>query len=122
MTGWKAGVLVAVLALSLLGNALAIGTGIRLYKARHALMGGAEVVTLPRPLRRELLAALAAHEEDLRPGLHAVQDARRAVVEAATATPYDGARTAAALDALRAAVDRLMEQGQAVVLDRLAAR
>lgn len=122
MTGWKVTALVVVLAVSLLGNALAVGAGIRFYHTRQAMLGDSGGVTLPRPIRRELVAALVAHKADLRPALQAVRDARRAAVEAATATPYDAASASAALDALRAAVDQLMQKGQAVVLERLAAR
>lgn len=121
MTGWKLALLSGVLAVSLLGNALAIGAVVRIAHLRSALMGDS-TVTLPREERRALGKALSDHAADLKPGLQAVQAARTAAVQAIEAKPYDAAKAAAALDALRGAVDGLMSQGQAVVLEDLARR
>lgn len=116
MSGWKTMALGGVLALSLLGNALAVGAGLRIYKLRQEMLGDGAGVTLPRAERRALVAALAAHKDQLHQALAAVQDARQAAVVALMARPYDPARAGLALDALRQAVDALMQQGQAVVL------
>ncbi len=122
MSGWKLTALVVVLALSLLGNALAIGAGVRLYALRAAMLGDGAAVTLPRTMRRDLVAGLSAHKEQLHPALAAVQNTRRDAVLALTAKPYDEAKATAALDALRAAVSVLMQQGQGVVLETMRAK
>jgi uncharacterized membrane protein len=122
MTGWKSIALGAVLGLSLLGNALALGAGLKLYHLREGLLGGGGGITLPTAERRALGAALAAHQGDLQPALHAVQAARGAAAAAILARPFDRARVATALDDLRLALDALMQQGQVVVLDDLARR
>ena len=122
MTGWKLALLSGVLAVSLLGNALAIGAAVRLYHMRQALLGDTASVTLPRAERRELLSALTSHAADMKPGLQAVQAARAAAVQAIVAKPFDAAKAGAAFDTLRTAVDGLMQQGQTVVLQDLTRR
>jgi hypothetical protein len=106
-----------VLAVSLLGNALAVGAVIKLRHVRADVIG--DSAPLPRDLRRTLLAAMA-RDTILRASLAQVQSARAAFVTAATAKPYDPAATEAALTALRAEVSSLMQQGQTVVLTALA--
>lgn len=122
MTGWKRGLLVGVLALSLLGNALTVGALVRISHLRTALMGDSATASLPKEERRALGRALAAHAGDLKPGVQAVQTARAAAVQAIGAKPYDAVKAAAALDSLRGAVDLLMSQSQGVVLQDLARR
>lgn len=122
MSGWKTTALVVVLALSLLGNALAIGAGLRIYTLRQAMLGDSAAVTLPRAVRRDLVAALVSHKADMAPALRAVQAARGAAVAALVAKPYDADKAAQALDSLRSAVDGLMRAGQGIVLDHLANR
>ena len=113
-------VLIAVLALSLLGNALALGAALRLRHMRDAL-GADASVSLPAALRRDVFAALG-RDQNLKAALTRVQTARQAFVAAATAQPFDRAATDATLTALRGAVTALMEQGQGVVLAALAAK
>jgi uncharacterized membrane protein len=115
-------ILIAVLALSLLGNALALGAGLRFVQLRHALMGESASTSLSIPMRRELIAILADHKADLAPALQAMQTARLNAVEAISAKDYDPEATKAALDALRQSVTGLMEQAQVAVLDGLAKR
>lgn len=122
MTSWKSVALGAVLALSLLGNALALGAGLKLHHLRQDLLGGGAAVTLPTAERRALGWALVAHQAELQPSLHAVQVARAEAAAAIRARPFDRAKVSAALDGLRTALDGLMVQGQGVVLDDLAQR
>lgn len=122
MTGWKSIALGTVLALSLLGNALALGAGLKLYQLRQNMLGGGSAITLPTAERRALGRALMDHRADLQPALQAVQAARAAAASAILARPFDRAKAATALDGLRAALDALMVQGQGVVLDDLARR
>lgn len=112
--------LVGVLALSLLGNALALGGAWRLHQIRQAVLesAGGEA-RLPRALRRQIGAALAAHRADFSADLAALGQARADFVAAATAQPPDRAAAAAALAAFRAAADRLMAQAQPVMLQAL---
>jgi hypothetical protein len=115
-------VLIAVLTVSLIFNALALGAALRLHQLRQGLTGGdAAALTLPREMRRDILSALADAPE-LKAGLARVQAARRAVVAAATATPFNPAEAEAAMTELRGEVTRLMEQGQAVILQDLTRR
>ena len=75
-------VLVAVLALSLLGNALAIGAGLRLLRLRADLLGDQAYAGLQEPeVRRALNAALVAHRDTIAPALRAVLRARMAAME-----------------------------------------
>jgi uncharacterized membrane protein len=77
---------------------------------------------LPRDVQRQLLEALARHRAELRPLLQSVQTARAAAVQAAQAQPFDRAKTEAALNDLRGAVDALMQAAQGIALDALASR
>lgn len=120
---WTRLILIAVLALSLLGNALTLGALIRLRQVQTAFaVPGMDPQRLPPALRRDLMQALKSHAADLQPGLRALQTARAAFVSAATAQPYDPAAATMALTDLRASASTLMEQAQAIVLDDLATR
>lgn len=112
-------ILIAILALSLLFNALAIGAGLRIYRLRHSLLGDSAAITLPRDLRRDLGQALESHATELRPALLAMQTARRDAVLAFTAKPYVATKATVALDALRNALDGLMQQAQPVLLQEM---
>jgi uncharacterized membrane protein len=116
MSGWKTTVLVVALAVSLLGNALAVGAGLQIWKVRQSILGDGPAITLPRTERRALIRALVSHQDEMRPALTEVQTARRAAVEAVLARPYDAAQASAALDALRGALGELMREGQMVLL------
>ena len=122
MIGWKTMTLAVVLAVSLLGNAVAVGTGLRVWQMRQAFLGDTATMTLPRVERRALVQALVRHEAEMRPALVQVQTARRDAVEAVLARPYDATKASAALDALRGALGELMREGQMVVLADLDAR
>lgn len=122
MSGWKTTALVAVLAMSLLGNALAVGAGLQIWKLRQSMLGDGPAITLPRTERRALIRALVSHEDEMRPALTEVQTARRAAVAAVLARPYDAAKASATLDALRGALGELMREGQMVLLEDLSQR
>ena len=122
MSGWKTTGLAVALAVSLLGNALAIGAGVRVWHMRQALLGDTGGITLPRVERRALVHALVQHRDKMRPALVAVQTARRDAVIAVVAVPYDAAKASAALDELRGALGELMREGQMVLLQDLSQR
>jgi uncharacterized membrane protein len=117
---WGRIVLIAVLALSLLGNALTLGGLLRLRELRETLVGaGTEAITLPEALRQDLRAALRDRRADLMPALREVLLSRRALIAAMTAQPHDRTATDAAMTAFRADIDRLLAAAQPILLDRL---
>lgn len=116
-------VLIAVLAVSLLGNALAAGAVLRFRALQTELLGpAAEQARFPRPVRRDLRAALRENAETLRPALHRLAEDRAAVVAAGAARPFDRAALDAAMVAMRAQLDTTLGAVQQVVGDRLEAR
>lgn len=117
---WGRIALIAVLAFSLLGNAATLGAWARLRSVESQLLGpDAAAARLPGALRRALYEALRADPGQTLRLLQEAASARAAVVAAATAEPYDRATTEAAMDAFRAAVDRLLHEVQGVFLDVL---
>lgn len=116
-------VLIAVLAVSLLGNALAAGAVLRFRALQSELLGpAAEQALFPRAVRRDLRAALRENAETLRPALHRLAEDRAAVVAASTAQPFDRAALDAAMVAMRAQLDTTLGAVQQVIGDRLEAR
>lgn len=116
-------VLVAVLGLSLLGNALTVGAVLRFQSVRQDLLGPAsETAFFEGGTRRDIRAALEENGATLRPALRRAAEARAAVVAAGTARPFDAEATRAAMDRFRAEVDGLLVLVQGVVLERLEAR
>ncbi|MFC5736735.1 hypothetical protein [Sinirhodobacter huangdaonensis] len=116
-------VLIAVLAVSLLGNALAAGAVLRFRALQTELLGpAAEQALFPRAVRRDLRAALRENAETLRPALHRLAEDRAAVVAAGAARPFDRAALDAAMVAMRAQLDTTLGAVQQVVGDRLEAR
>ena len=92
---WKRIALIGAFALSLTGNALAIGAAWRLSAAREELFGpAAEQAVFDRATRRALREAFGAETDRLRPQLHALAAARAAVVRAGAARPFDAAARA----------------------------
>lgn len=115
--------LIAVLAVSLLGNALTAGALLRFKAMRSELLGPvAEDAVFPRQIRRDLRAALAENADTLRPALRDLARARAAIVTAGTAEPFERAEVDAAMAAFRSEADDTIAQVQAVVLEVLAAR
>ncbi|RLL65122.1 hypothetical protein [Paenirhodobacter hankyongi] len=115
--------LIAVLAVSLLGNALAAGAVLRFRALQSELLGpAAEQALFPRAVRRDLRAALRENAETLRPALHRLAEDRAAVVAASTAQPFDRAALDAAMVAMRAQLDTTLGAVQQVIGDRLEAR
>ena len=116
-------ILIGVLAVSLAGNALALGAVARFQSLRHDLLGGqAERALFPRLERRALLAAMKDEAETLRPELRALVAARVKVVEAGTAQPFDRAALDAAMAAFRTEADTTLRMVQQVIGDTLEAR
>jgi len=113
-------VLVAVLALSLLGNALAIGAGLRLLRLRADLLGDQAYAGLQEPeVRRALNAALVAHRDTIAPALRAVLRARMAAMETGSAEPFDRQATLDRMADTRLAIDQLLDAVQIALLDGL---
>lgn len=116
-------ILIGVLAVSLAGNALALGAAARFMTLRHEVLGGvAGEAVFPRPERRALLSAVHEQADVLRPELRALVEARVAVVEAGTARPFDRAALETAMTGFRAAADRMLVSVQKVIADTLEAR
>lgn len=116
-------ILIAVLAVSLAGNALAIGAVVRFQSLRHEVLGSsAETALFPRPERRALRAAVEANAQTLRPAMQALVAARIRVVEAGMAQPFERPALEAAMAEFRAQADLMMIALQEVVADTLEAR
>ena len=120
---WKRIALIGAFALSLTGNALAIGAAWRLSAAREELFGpAAEQAVFDRATRRALREAFGAETDRLRPQLHALAAARAAVVRAGAARPFDAAALAAAQAAFRTELDAALDVTQGLIAQTLAAR
>ncbi len=119
---WGRIALVAVLGLSLLGNAVAVGAALRLSALRHDLLGpAADAALFPRDTRRAFREALSDHSDTLLPLLHRLAETRAGIVQAAARRPFDRAAVAAGMDRMRGETDALLAAVQAVLLDRLEA-
>jgi hypothetical protein len=112
-----------VLTLSLLGNAVAVGTLMRFREIRTELLGpGAQITRLPREVRQDLALALRQESGTLLPLVRAMSEARERLIAAATARPYNRATTEAAMEDFRATIADLLAAMQPVLLDRLDTR
>ncbi|MBL3569329.1 hypothetical protein BV509_16560 [Rhodovulum sulfidophilum] len=117
--------LVAALALSLLGNAVALGGALKLQRVKTALLGeaaAAQSVVFPAEIRRDLRRALEARRDRIDPALAAAVAARAEVVARGAAEPFDRAATEEAMRGFRRALDALLDLTQETVLDALGAR
>lgn len=116
-------ILIAILAVSLAGNAVSLGALARLQTLRQDLFGGAAGAPLfPRDERRALGAAVRAKGDVLRPQLDRLVAARARVVEAGLARPFDRPALDAAMADLRRELEAMMIAVQLVVGDTLEAR
>lgn len=117
---WGRILLVISLVASLLLNAMAVGVWLRFREVRDIFMGEESAVNvLPRDLRMELRAAVAARADTLMPLVRELGEARAEVFAAATATPHDRAATEAAINLFRTRLDALILAVTPVLLDRL---
>jgi uncharacterized membrane protein len=115
--------LICALILSLFGNAVALGSWVRLREARTELLGpDAAAARLPDSLRQDLRQALRGEMRSLRPLLRDVVQARQAIVEAAAARPYLRDDAEAAMNDFRGSVDALLSEVQRVFLAQLDAK
>jgi uncharacterized membrane protein len=113
-------VLIAVLALSLFGNAVTLGALMRLREIREDLIGpDTKAVALPKTLREELRAALKERRVELAPALSDLLRTRRTLIEAMKAQPFDPAATDALMTAFRSDLDALLAKVQVILLDHL---
>ena len=113
-------ILIGVLAVSLLGNALAIGAGLRLHRLRVDLLGDEAAPGVQEPqVRQALSGALVAHRDEIAPALRAVLAARIAAMETGTQQPFDRAATLESMAETRAAIDRLLDLVQVALLEGL---
>lgn len=117
-------VLIGALALSLLGNAVALGATWRFQQVRDTLMGdeAGPPPAFPADVRRDLRAHFQDKQNSLSPKVRAVIDARRAVVDTGTTTPFDKAATETAMEEFRRALDEAVSEAQGLVLEVLEAR
>jgi uncharacterized membrane protein len=116
-------ILIGVLALSLLGNAVALGGALRLAALRGELLGpAADSALFPRATRVALREALRAHEADLLPPLHDLTRQRATLVATASARPFDRAAVEAEMAQTRRMADALLAQTQIILLDALEAQ
>lgn len=114
-------ILILVLALSLLGNALAIGAGLRLYRLRVHLLGEEAYSSIQSPeVRQALNDALVAHKDEIAPALRAVLIARIAAMKQGTTLPFDREATSEKMEVTRLAIDHLLDVVQVALLDGLA--
>jgi hypothetical protein len=119
---WGRIALVVALALSLLGNALALGAALRFQSLRSELLGPAAGDALfPRATRRDLRAALAANSGRLLPQLHALVETRARIVATASERPFDRAAVATQMETFNAQAALLIAEVQGIFLDRLEA-
>ncbi|MDK3016155.1 hypothetical protein [Pseudodonghicola flavimaris] len=113
-------ILIGVLSVSLLGNAVSVGTLLQLNRMRNLLLGpDAHQALFPREYRRDFNAALSEHQEEVRQALHRIVAARTALVETAMARPFDRAMTEAAMTGFRTEVTRTIATVQGVLLDAI---
>ncbi|WP_157779927.1 hypothetical protein [Celeribacter ethanolicus] len=118
---WGRMALIAVLGLSLLGNAMTFGVVWRFQQVRGSVMGDAgpetvKVPTFPREIRKALRAGFVA-DEALQQSLREAIEARRAVVAVSTEEPFDKAATEAAMAEFRARFIASVDELQDLVLE-----
>lgn len=111
-------ILIGVLAVSLLGNAVSIGTVLRFQQMRSSLLGpGSQSALFPRDYRREFNAALKVHQPEIKQELAQIVAARSKIVEMAMARPFDRASTQEAMTEFRDQVTGTLAHVQAILLD-----
>jgi uncharacterized membrane protein len=117
---WR-GLFTAVAVLSLLANAVVLGLFLRMGDLRDTLNGGGTGFSgLPRAVRSEVRRALADERAALAAPLARLGAARRGMIEAAAARPYDGAAVEARMAEVRAASAALQAQLQTIMLGAFA--
>ncbi len=116
-------ILIGALALSLIGNAVAVGGALRLAALRAEVLGpAADSALFPRATRLVLREALKAHQAELLPPLHDLARQRAVLVATASARPFDRAAVAAEMAEIRRMTDALLAQTQTILLDALEAQ
>jgi|GEM_PF-1900972 hypothetical protein len=117
---WGRMALIAVLGLSLLGNAVTFGVIWRFQQVRAVVMGDGAVhmPAFPSEIRKELRGRFVG-DTALHASLRDVIEARRAVVTVSTEAPFDKAGTEAAMAEFRTRFIASFDQMQAMVLDVL---
>lgn len=120
---WGRVALIAVLGVSLLGNAISAGALMRLNTLREGIVGEAQdIPAYPPEIRKDLRAALTSEGSELQDALRALMLSRGEVVTVAATEPYDRAATEAAMEAFRSQLDETARVAQGVVLEVLDAR
>ncbi|MFN0114463.1 MAG: periplasmic heavy metal sensor [Paracoccaceae bacterium] len=103
--------------LSLFANAVVLGLWLRGSEMREVLNGGGEgFAGLPRDIRAEVRRSLQAGRSDLTAPLARLGAARRAMLDAAAARPYDAAAVEVRLAEVRAATAEVQESAHAILL------
>jgi len=115
---WGRVSLIAILCISLLGNAVVIGAVLRAHQLRVAVLGDMDMRTASYPpdIRKALRQDIMAHSDTLGPALQAAMAARAEVIATSTAEPFDRAATEAAMAAFRVKLDVVLDLTQGVVL------
>ena len=115
---WGRLALIAVLAISLLANAVVVGAVVRVRQLRVAVMGDADLRSLSYPpeIRVALRHELMAQSETLGPAVQAAMAARAGVVATGTKVPFDRAAVEDEMAQFRAAFDRVFDLTQGIVL------
>jgi uncharacterized membrane protein len=106
-----------LVAVSLLGNAVAIGLMSRAQDLRTEINGGGMgFAGLPDEVRTEFRNLFRENRRDFAPLVTELGDARRAMFAAGAAQPFDPAATEAAMARVRAASAALQAKGQELLM------
>ena len=106
----------AVVAASLLANAVVLGLFLRFGELRGVIKGGGGFTNLPAPIKQEFRTVLRENPQAYRKLLRELADARSAMFDAGAARPYEHAAVQAAMERVRAASADLQMAGQALLL------
>jgi uncharacterized membrane protein len=120
--GWSIA-LWLLLAVSLFGNAVAVGFTLRLAEVRDVLQGeSAGMRDLPPDLRSSIRQRVINARGEFREKLQALGEARGRMIAAAKAEPYDAAALEAAMADVRAATTEVQLLTQSLLKAAVEAR
>jgi uncharacterized membrane protein len=119
--GWSIA-LWGLLALSLFGNAVAVGIYLRVSAVTEVTQFGSAYRALPADVREDIRAEMSDARPEFRKALVKLGLARRQLLAAAQAEPFDPAAYDQAAAEVRAATAAIQELGQDVVKSVLVAR
>ena len=115
-------VLISILAVSLLGNAVAGGAYLRLHNLKNELGASTtEPIIFPPEQRKLLRHTIEAQSDILRPEIEALIATRAEVVKLGTAAPFDRAAVDEAMNRFRVQLNNLVIILQVLMVDALEA-